>query len=40
MRDTVVPAMNKVRTAADELERIIPDKLWSMPTYREMLFVK
>ena len=40
MRDTVVPAMNKVRAAADELERIIPDKLWSMPTYREMLFVK
>ena len=40
MRDNVVPAMNKVRAAADELERIIPDKLWSMPTYREMLFVK
>lgn len=40
MRDNVVPAMNKVRAAADELERIIPDKLWAMPTYREMLFVK
>ncbi|MDX2006378.1 MAG: glutamine synthetase III [Meiothermus sp.] len=40
MRDKVLPAMQAVRKAADALERIVADKHWPLPSYREMLFVK
>jgi glutamine synthetase len=40
MRDRVVPAMDAVREVADRLERIVPDDLWPLPKYSEMLFVK
>ena len=36
----VLPAMAKVREAADSLEAIIEDELWPLPTYQEMLFIK
>ncbi len=36
----VIPAMIKVRTAADKLENIVADDYWPLPTYRDMLFVK
>jgi len=36
----VLPAMAKVREAADSLETIVEDELWPLPTYQEMLFVK
>ena len=36
----VIPAMGAVRETCDELERLIPDDLWPLPTYQEMLFVK
>jgi glutamine synthetase len=36
----VLPAMLKVREAADELEGIVADDLWPLPTYQEMLFIK
>jgi len=39
-RDKVVPAMNDLREAGDALETIVPQDLWPLPTYREMLFVK
>ena len=39
-RDKVVPAMNAVRAAADALEDIVPDDLWPLPTYQEMLFIR
>ena len=39
-RDLVVPAMNKVREPADELEKIVDADLWPLPTYAEMLFCK
>jgi len=39
-RDIVKPAMVKVRQAADELETIVDAKIWPLPTYAEMLFVK
>jgi len=32
--------MAEVRKAADALERILADKYWPLPSYREMLFVK
>jgi glutamine synthetase len=40
VRDNVIPAMLKVRGAADRLEKVIPDDYWPLPTYRDMLFVK
>ena len=40
MRDNVIPAMNAVREVADRLEKVIPDDLWPLPTYRDMLFVR
>jgi glutamine synthetase len=32
--------MNEVRAAADKLETLVPDSLWPLPKYREMLFIK
>ena len=40
MRDKVIPAMDDVRTVADQLERIVADDLWPLPKYQEMLFIK
>jgi glutamine synthetase len=40
MRDTVVPAMVKLRDLGDQLELLVPHQIWPLPTYREMLFVK
>ena len=39
-RDTIVPAMIAVRAVADDLEAIVADDLWPLPTYQEMLFVR
>lgn len=38
--EVVLPAMNKVRSFADELEGLVADDLWPLPTYQEMLFIK
>ena len=38
--DKVLPAMLEVRGVADELEGIVADDLWPLPTYQEMLFIK
>ena len=38
--DAVLPAMEKVRAVADQLEGIVSDDLWPLPTYQEMLFIK
>ena len=38
-RDTVLPAMAAVREAADTLEGLVADDLWSLPTYQEMLYI-
>jgi glutamine synthetase len=35
----LLPAMSVVRAAADELETLIADDLWPLPTYQEMLFL-
>ncbi len=40
MRDSVLPAMRRVRAAADALERLTAYDHWPLPSYREMLFVK
>jgi glutamine synthetase len=40
MRDSVVPAMDDVRSAADRLEKVVADDLWPLPKYSEILFIK
>jgi glutamine synthetase len=39
-RDSQLAAMDKVREAADQLERIVTDDFWPLPKYEEMLFIK
>jgi glutamine synthetase len=39
LRDTVVPAMQRVRDAADGLERLVPADLWPIPTYADLLLL-
>ncbi|NUM55973.1 MAG: glutamine synthetase III [Candidatus Hydrogenedentes bacterium] len=39
-RDTIVPAMQAMRAIVDELEGLVADDLWPLPTYQEMLFIK
>jgi glutamine synthetase len=36
----VLPAMLKIRATVDELEGLLPDDVWPLPTYQEMLFIK
>ncbi|WP_027367979.1 glutamine synthetase III [Desulfocurvibacter africanus] len=36
----VLPAMNDVRAVADDLEGLVADDLWPLPSYMEMLFIK
>jgi glutamine synthetase len=37
-KDSVIPAMKKVRDIADGLEPLVDDEIWPLPKYREMLF--
>ena len=39
-RDKQVAGMARVREAADKLEKIVPDDLWPLPKYAEMLFIR
>lgn len=36
----LVPAIQAVRSVADDLEGLVADDLWPLPTYQEMLFIK
>ena len=38
--DTVCPQMEKIRQEADHLEMIVEDGLWTLPKYRELLFIR
>src|SRR3954453_413443 len=40
VREHVFPAMAAVREVADKLQRIVPDDLWPLPKYSEILFIK
>ena len=37
--DTVLPLMADIREHADALELIVDDEMWTLPKYRELLFV-
>jgi glutamine synthetase len=39
-RDKQIAAMERVRDAADGLEKIVADDLWPLPKYAEMLFIR
>lgn len=38
--DQILPQMLKIRGIADELEGLVADDLWPLPTYQEMLFIR
>ena len=38
--DTVEPHMEAIRYEADKLELIVEDGLWTLPKYRELLFIR
>jgi glutamine synthetase len=38
--DTVAPKMEEIRTSIDKLELIVADDLWTLPKYRELLFIR
>jgi len=38
--DTVEPYFDKIRYQIDKLELIVADELWTLPKYREMLFIR
>ena len=38
--DTVCPHMELIRKEADHLEMIVEDGLWTLPKYRELLFIR
>ena len=37
--DNVLPLMAEIRTHVDDLEMIIDDEMWTLPKYRELMFV-
>lgn len=40
IRDELVPALERCRTVCDHLERVMPDDLWPLPSYAEMLLLR
>ncbi len=38
--DTVAPKMEIIRNSIDKLELIVADDLWTLPKYRELLFIR
>ena len=38
--DTVVPMFDEIRYHIDKLELIVDDRMWTLPKYRELLFIR
>ncbi len=38
--DTVAPIMERIRYHIDKLELVVSDELWTLPKYRELLFIR
>jgi glutamine synthetase len=38
--DTVAPKLDSIRYEVDKLELIVTDELWTLPKYRELLFIR
>ena len=39
-RDAVIPAMSTLRKTVDSLEMVVDAKIWPLPSYAEMLFMR
>ena len=37
--DNIVPLMEEIRKHVDDIEMVVDDELWTLPKYREMLFI-
>jgi glutamine synthetase len=40
IRDTLLPSMGVARVISDHLEELVPDDIWTLPSYTEMLFIR
>jgi glutamine synthetase len=38
--DKVAPYFDQIRYQVDKLELLVDDELWTLPKYRELLFVR
>ena len=38
--DTIAPKMEEIRYQIDKLEFVVSDELWTLPKYRELLFIR
>ena len=38
--NTIAPKMEKIRYQIDKLELVVSDELWTLPKYRELLFIR
>ena len=38
--DEILPKIQEIRVIADDLEALVADDLWPLPSYQEMLFIK
>ena len=38
--DTVAPKLEEIRYQIDKLELLVADELWTLPKYRELLFIR
>jgi len=38
--DDVLPYFEAIREHADKLEMIVDDEMWTLPKYRELLFIR
>ena len=38
--DAIAVYFDKIRTEIDKLEEVVDDQIWTLPKYREILFVK
>ncbi|MFR9557160.1 MAG: glutamine synthetase III [Rikenellaceae bacterium] len=38
--DTIIPLMDEIRYHIDKLELIVDDRMWTLPKYRELLFIR
>ena len=38
--DTIAPRLEVIRYQVDKLELLVADELWTLPKYRELLFIR
>ena len=38
--DTIAPALDEIRYHIDKLELIVDNQMWTLPKYRELLFIR